>query len=130
MTADKKKVLVVEDNPAMGNVVRYNLRAAGLDAELVRDGAEAIERLTENRYDFVVTDYQMPEIDGYELVRRMRQTHEWSSIPVIMLTAKEMEMDRGHSVEELGLLNVCPKPFSPAELTRMILDHLSPAAAT
>lgn len=121
----QRRVLVVEDNAAMGNVIRFNLQAAGLDAELARNGAEAWEILAESQFDLIVTDYQMPIMDGRSLCLKLRESDRFRGVPIILLTAKEMELNTWETIDELGLVCICPKPFSPSELTERVLGLLN-----
>jgi two-component system alkaline phosphatase synthesis response regulator PhoP len=124
-----KRVLVVEDNPALADVVRYNLRRAGLEVDVARNGREAWERLESEDFDCVVSDYQMPEMDGRELCLRIRRTPRLAGLPIVMLTAKELELNSWEVAQELGLARIWPKPFSPAELCAAVSELVSPTPA-
>ena len=76
----------------------------------------------------LVTDYQMPGMDGFELCRRMRHDPRLAQIPVLLLTAKMFEIDVSQVQEKLGLFTVLSKPFSPRELTRLVQERLGTCA--
>jgi CheY-like chemotaxis protein len=114
-------VLVVEDNPVMGHVVRFNLERAGLRVDLAKDGVEAVERLRgAERYQLVVTDYQMPRLDGAGVCRMMRGEEALKDVPVLFVSAKGMELDLNHLRDELGVIDVIYKPFSPTALVERV----------
>lgn len=130
MQRNTKHILVVDDNLALNGVIRFNLERAGFKVSVAPNGADAWAKLQQQRFDLVVTDYQMPELTGYELCQRMRQDDRNAEIPVVLLTAKELELDLPRLREDLGILEVFPKPFSPRELVQTITDHLTEGAAT
>lgn len=124
-----KRVLVVDDNPALANVVRYNLVQAGLEVGVARNGREAWQRLQEIDVACVVTDYQMPEMDGGELCLRMRQSPKLAGVPIFLLTAKELELDAWKVIHDMGVVRIWPKPFSPSELREAVVELLSGAGS-
>src|SRR5438034_5240152 len=113
MLDEPKQVLVVEDNIALGAVVRFNLEQAGFQVALARNGREGWGLIQKRDFDLVVTDYQMPEMSGAELCEQMRQHPQYAQIPVLLLTAKGLELDLPQLREELGIFDVFLKPFSP-----------------
>ncbi|MBY0586894.1 response regulator [bacterium] len=119
----RKRILVADDNPAMAKVIAFNLSAAGFETTVASNGQIAWELLQAEPFDFLVTDYQMPEMDGRELVRHIRSSLRWRHIPVIMLTAKELELDTSIASDELQLASVLQKPFSPSELIGRIHSY-------
>jgi two-component system alkaline phosphatase synthesis response regulator PhoP len=130
MATDIRRVLVAEDNPAFSQVARFNLERAGYHVTLARNGREGWELLQKDRFDLVVTDEQMPEMNGRELCAKMRQTPVHMETPVIFLTAKKLELDARQLHEELGVARVFPKPFSPRELVDAIDEVLAPQQET
>ncbi len=130
MTPHAPHVLVAEDNLAMADVVRFNLQNAGLKVTVCRSGADALELLMRQPVDLVVTDYQMPGLTGEELCRRMRDDPQLREVPVVMVSAKGLELDLDRLKDELRLDTLLYKPFSPRELTRIVkasLEALHPA---
>ncbi|GAA5036609.1 response regulator transcription factor [Terrabacter aeriphilus] len=106
-------VLVVEDEPAIADVLRLNLRAAGYGVEVVGDGASALEATRDLRPSAVVLDIGLPVLDGIEVCRRLRGRGDWT--PVLFVTARDDEVDRVVGLE-LGADDYITKPFSPREL--------------
>lgn len=114
-------ILVVEDNPVMGHVIRFNLERAGLRVDLARDGVEAVERLRGGgRYQLVVTDFQMPRLDGAGVCRLMRSEEALREVPILFVSAKGLELDINRLREEFGVIDVIYKPFSPRTLTERV----------
>ena len=111
-----RKILVVDDEERMVRFIRLNLEHDGFQVLEAYRGAQAIDRLRTGMPDLVLLDVMMPDIDGFEVLRMIR---EISSIPVIMLTAKGEEDDRVHGLE-LGADDYITKPFSPRELVSRV----------
>lgn len=109
-------VLVVDDEPRLVDVVRMNLEMEGYRVLAAGDGAEALERLKSDLPDLVVLDVMMPDMDGFETLRRIREV---SSVPVLMLTVRQDEADRIHGLE-IGADDYLGKPYSPRELQSRI----------
>src|SRR5690349_576135 len=113
---DSKRILVVDDEPRMIGFIRMNLELEGHQVIEAHNGLEALEAIRTKLPDLVLLDVMMPELDGYETLRMLR---EFSSIPVIMLTAKGEENDRVYGLE-LGADDYITKPFGPRELSSRI----------
>ncbi len=110
------KVLVVEDEPMVAEVVERYLRRDGYDVAIVHDGKAALDEFVSFAPDLVVLDLMLPKIDGREVCRRIR---ERSQTPVIMLTARGEEIDKLVGLE-LGADDYVTKPFSPRELVARV----------
>ena len=108
-------VLVVDDEPTIGEVVSKYLERAGYETRLAADGYEALEAVAESRPDLIVLDLMLPGIDGLEVMRRVRDR----STAIILLTAKGEEADRVIGLR-LGADDYVVKPFSPAELVARV----------
>jgi CheY-like chemotaxis protein len=115
-----KKVLVAEDNPALAGVVRFNLKRTGFDVTVARNGREALDMARGTPFDVVITDQQMPGMTGTELCAELRRREEYRTTPIIMLTAKGLELDIESLRQRLGVSAALPKPFSPAELVCLV----------
>ena len=113
---DGKRILVVDDEPRMINFIRMNLELEGHQVIEAHNGLEALDQIRTKLPDIVLLDVMMPELDGFETLRMLR---EFSSIPVIMLTAKGDENDRVYGLE-LGADDYVSKPFGPRELSSRI----------
>jgi DNA-binding response OmpR family regulator len=111
-----RRILVVEDDPMLAEVVERYLDREGFEVEVRPDGAAGLARALEWLPDLVVLDVLLPGIDGFEVCRRLRQS---APIPIVMLTARAEEDDRVLGLE-LGADDYVTKPFSPRELTARI----------
>ncbi len=123
---EKYKVLVVEDDDSISNVVELNLRLDGYEVFLAADGEEGLAMVEEVEPDLVILDVMMPKIDGWEVLMRLRQQPETRDIPVIMLTAMGDEQSKVMGLRG-GADDYVAKPFSPLELTarvKVILDRV------
>ena len=96
-------------------LLEYNLKKEGFAVESVTTGTDALEKVRKAQFDLVVLDLMLPEMDGYEVIKRIRADKEISSVPVIMLTARSEEVDRVLGLE-LGADDYVTKPFSLREL--------------
>ncbi len=103
------RLLVVEDEVGIATALRQGLSADGFSVDVASDGREGLWRATENDYDAVVLDVMLPEMSGYEMLRRMRAAEVWS--PVLMLTAKDGDYDIADALD-LGADDYLTKPFS------------------
>jgi len=113
MTA--QKILVIDDEPDIVELVSYNLKKAGYIVASALDGEEALSRVREDRIDLIVLDLMLPGIHGMELCRILRNNEKTAQIPIIMLTAKGEETDKIRGLET-GADDYMIKPFSPKEL--------------
>jgi two-component system phosphate regulon response regulator PhoB len=108
-------ILVVDDEPDLLELVRFNLDRAGFRVETAASGEEALARLRRSTPDLLVLDLMLPDLSGEEVCRRVRADSGLTGLPVIMLTAKSEEVDRVVGFE-LGADDYVTKPFSPREL--------------
>lgn len=115
MQKARSRILVVDDEPDILNLLEYNLRRAGFEAILAKDGPEALEAARRHRPDLVLLDIMLPDMEGTEVLRRLKSADSTAQIPVIMLTAKGEEVDKIVGFE-LGAEDYITKPFSPREL--------------
>ena len=109
------KILVVEDEPDILEMVRYNLNQAGLDVETAEDAERALQSVQEILPDLIILDLMLPGIDGLDMCRQIKQDTRTRHIPILMLTARKEEVDRIVGLE-LGADDYVVKPFSPREL--------------
>jgi DNA-binding response OmpR family regulator len=116
MMDDAKRILVVDDEPRMRRFIHMNLDLEGYQVLEASNGLEAIKRVREDLPDLVLLDVMMPEMDGFETLREIRQ---FSNVPVIMLTVKGDEDDKVRGLE-LGADDYVTKPFGPRELSSRI----------
>jgi len=111
-----KKILVVEDEASIAEVVSLYLKRAGYIVQIAADGRQALNILEKQIPDFVILDLMLPEVDGLSLTRWLRDR---SDVPIIMLTARREEIDRIAGLE-LGADDYVVKPFSPQELVSRV----------
>lgn len=121
-SSSPSRVLIADDEPVFRRVIMFTLERRGLVVEAVKNGADALARLRQSPFDFVVTDLQMPVMNGLELVRHIRSALELVSLPVILCTGKGLELDGQKLCQQYGLTAVLHKPFSPQHLARLILN--------
>ncbi len=106
------RILVVDDDSSIRKFIRANLEARDYEVLLAADGEEGIRLVEMELPDLIILDIMMPKIDGFEVCRQIR---EWSSIPIIMLSAREGEMDKVNCLD-CGADDYLTKPFSLKEL--------------
>ena len=109
------KVLIVEDEKAISNLILINLKAEGYSCTCAYDGKEAADQIEKNNYDLILLDIMLPEIDGYELLEYIRPTET----PVIFITAKGNLHDRVQGLR-LGADEFIVKPFQISALTARV----------
>lgn len=119
----RMRVLVVEDHPASLELVRYLLEAAGFEALLAGDGAAGLALAEAARPDLILCDIQMPVMDGYTLLARLRERPSLRAIPVIAVTAFSMPGDRNR-VLAAGFDAYLSKPIEPQTFIAQISAHL------
>jgi two-component system alkaline phosphatase synthesis response regulator PhoP len=110
-----RKILVVDDEEDIVQILRYNLQKEGYDVTTALNGPEALALATDQRFDLVLLDVMMPGIDGFEVCRRLRTTPAYASTPIIFLTARAGEIDQILGLE-LGADDYIQKPISPRVL--------------
>ena len=115
-TRRRQRILVVDDEPRMIDFIRLNLEHDGFEVSQAESGLVALEQLRDQFPDLVLLDIMMPDLNGFETLKLMR---EISTVPVIMLTAKGEEEDRVRGLE-LGADDYVTKPFSPRELVSRV----------
>lgn len=115
-----KKILVVDDEKPISDIVKFNLTKEGYDVYTAYDGEEALEKVEEVEPDLIVLDLMLPKIDGLEVCREIRKTHD---MPIIMVTAKDSEIDKVLGLE-LGADDYVTKPFSNRELVARVKANL------
>ena len=111
----KPRILVVDDEPDIIELVEFNLKQAGYAVSTATDGAEALKKARTQTPDLIILDVMVPEMDGFEICKTLRLDPVTAQLPIIMLTAKAAEIDRVLGLE-LGADDYLTKPFSPREL--------------
>ena len=129
MTSQAQVVLIVEDEPSIASFVSLYLKNAGYAVKAVASGSEALAQVESEEPALVVLDLMLPDIDGIEVCRRIRQRRD---IPILMLTARDEDVDKIIGLE-VGADDYMTKPFNPRELVarvKSILRRSTPARAT
>jgi two-component system, OmpR family, alkaline phosphatase synthesis response regulator PhoP len=125
----RHRVLVVEDEGDIRELIRYNLAQEGFAVEEAADGAEALDRIERRKPDLLVLDLMLPQMSGLELCQRLRANADTAKLPIIVVTAKSAEVDRILGLE-MGADDYVVKPFSPREVVarvKALLRRTSPA---
>jgi two-component system response regulator RegX3 len=117
---DQARILLVEDEDALAESVRYSLEREGFAVTVAVDGRRAIERFTDAEPDLVILDLMLPELSGLDVCKMIR---ERSTVPIVMVTAKDSEADKVAGLE-LGADDYVTKPFSVRELVSRVRAHL------
>jgi CheY-like chemotaxis protein len=123
MMSKKYTILVVEDEPSMVTLIKYNLETAGYVLYSARNGREAIDFCQRKLPDLIISDIGMPEIDGFELRQFLLNDEKFRKIPFIFLTAKTRGEDQFRSMR-LGVSHFLTKPFEPELLLLTVKDIL------
>ena len=118
------RVLVAEDSDLEADMLRHALGRLGYEVAVARNGREAFELIRTGLYRLVVSDWEMPEMTGVELSQKLRGLPQYAQTPIIMLTAKGLELDLSHLKTSLGIAAALPKPFSPVEMVKIVHDCL------
>ena len=125
MGDNKKRVLVAEDNAGLAHVMSFNLRALDVEVVVAADGQLAWEMAQAQPFDLVVTDHEMPCLTGIELCTRLRQLPEYATTPIIMVTARELELDVKDLRDELSIGTIFSKPYSPTKVKEKVAELLT-----
>ncbi|MDO9486914.1 MAG: response regulator, partial [Sphingomonadaceae bacterium] len=126
---NKPRVLLVEDDESLVELIRYNLGAAGFEVTSTPDGEDALMLAAEEAPDVVILDWMVEGVSGIEVCRRLRRSPATANVPILMLTARAEEADRIRGLET-GADDYLTKPFSPRELVariKAVLRRLRPA---
>jgi two-component system, OmpR family, alkaline phosphatase synthesis response regulator PhoP len=121
---ERRRVLVVDDEPDVLLLCRVNLEFEGYEVVEASDGEEAMERLREQRFDVVLLDVMMPKMDGWQVLEAVKADEELRELPVVMLTAKVQDQDQIRGWSQ-GAADYITKPFSPLALSQVLQDVLA-----
>jgi len=117
---DSKKVLIIEDEKSISDIVKFNLVKEGFEVETAFDGLAGLNKALELNPDLILLDVMLPSMDGFQVCKKIRET---STVPIIMLTAKEEEVDKVLGLE-LGADDYITKPFGMRELVARIKANI------
>jgi two-component system chemotaxis response regulator CheY len=119
------EVLIVDDSPLARKHIRRVLTSMGLERFTeAKDGMEAMELIADTFFDLIVTDYNMPRMNGKELVEHIRSGSSQASVPILMVTSEQNE-NRLAAVQQAGISAICDKPFEPDSVRRLVEQTLS-----
>lgn len=123
MEDGNRRILVADDDPGWRDLLRYRLERSGFAVAVAKDGSEALELSAQLDPSLLVLDIMLPEVDGYEVLRRLKADPSTRDMPVIIMTARTLEDDVVKGFE-LGAVDFVSKPFSPCELVARIRKTL------
>ena len=125
MAVRVQRALIVDDNVALARVTQFALDGAGFETRTAYNGILALEAALATQFDIVITDQQMPEMTGVELCKALRGHPHYASCPIILLTAKGLELELPRLRDELGINATFAKPFSPSAIVKACEDLLT-----
>jgi DNA-binding response OmpR family regulator len=111
----RKKILVIEDEKDIRELLTLYLKREGYDVQIAKDGETGLRKASQERFDLVLLDLMLPQLDGLEICRNLRSRPPTADLPIIMITAKAEEADRIVGLE-MGADDYITKPFSPREV--------------
>lgn len=120
---DQKHILIVDDDPGIRLAVSLKLRTTGFAVSEATDGVEALEFFKRGKADLAVLDVGMPRLDGYAVARAMRADATTADVPVVILTAQNLEVPPS-VLPHIGRHRFLTKPFSPRELVKAVQELL------
>jgi len=124
-----KIVHLCDDENHILRTAELRLRLSGFDVRMSRDAESAWQAIVQSPPDLLITDLQMPGVDGLELVRRIRANPDLQDLPIVMLTGKGFEISAEEMAQQWGVSAVVAKPFSPRELARLAEQCVAASAA-
>ena len=110
-----KVVCIVDDQPSLRQMLRFALNIHGLQVIEAENGVDALDKLARHDIDMMLVDWQMPEMDGLELVRRLRKSEEFAVMPVVIISCRD-DLSARTEARSLGVMNWLKKPFRIAEV--------------
>ena len=119
---ENKKILFVEDSPTMRRIIENSLSKLGIsDVTEAENGVDALEKIQKETYDMILTDWNMPEMNGKELVEHVRKMDNYKDVPILMITTRGMEDDVMTAIKT-GVNGYVVKPFTPELLKKKMLE--------
>jgi CheY-like chemotaxis protein len=123
MNAEAKTVLVVEDKASLTQMLQFLFLSKGLNAQIAYNGKEALEKASSIVPSLILLDIMMPQMDGFEVLEKLKSDPVTSNIPVIMLTARKSREDMQRA-RDLGAVEYITKPFKAVEVVDKVLRYL------
>jgi two-component system chemotaxis response regulator CheY len=122
---EDKKVIFVEDSPTMRRIIMNSLNKIGInDVTEAENGLDALDKMGDASWDMVITDWNMPEMNGEELVKELRNNSNYSKTPILMITTRGMQDDVMSAIK-MGVNGYIVKPFTPDVLKKKIAEIFS-----
>jgi len=118
-----KCICIVDDQPTIREMLRFALILQGLEVVAAVDGADALEKIVRHDIDMIIIDWQMPKMDGLELLRRLRKIDAFAETPVVMISCHD-DIEARRRARELGALNWLKKPFRISDLQLIVKNGL------
>jgi DNA-binding response OmpR family regulator len=118
-SGNKKKIVLIDDEPELVKAVEVRLKSIGYDVALTYDGQAGIDKVKEIKPDLIILDLLMPIMDGYSVAKELKDDPEIKQIPIIILTASQRE-DLKTKCKELGVASFLMKPFETNDLLNMV----------
>jgi two-component system chemotaxis response regulator CheY len=119
---ENKKILFVEDSPTMRRIIANSLNKLGItDITEAENGVDALEKIQKDVFDMILTDWNMPEMNGKELVEHVRKMDNYKTVPILMITTRGMEEDVMTAIKT-GVNGYVVKPFTPELLKKKMLE--------
>jgi len=117
------RILIVEDSPTMRRIVKNTLKRIGYsEFEEAEDGLAALTKLAESKVDFIITDWNMPEMNGLDFIQRVKKNTDYADIPILMVTTRSVEQDVVQALQA-GAASYIIKPFTP-QVMREKIDEI------
>ena len=114
-----KNFLVVDDSASMRQLITFAMQYAGYDVLLAENGKDALDKLSSTRVDMVITDLNMPDMDGIELITHLRSMPDYKFVPIVMLTTEAQE-EKKRQGKAAGASGWIVKPFTPDQLLSVV----------
>lgn len=115
----KKNIMTVEDSPSLREAINFTLSGEDYRVIEAEDGLDALNKIDNHKIDLVITDLNMPNMDGIELTRTLRANKDYRFVPILFLTT-ESQMQKKETAKELGATGWIVKPFKPDHLVRIV----------
>lgn len=119
-----KKILIIEDDPAISRLVDYSLRHEGYEVITATNGLEGIRKVHNEAPDLVILDVMLPGLDGFEICHRLKSEPDTASLLILMFSAKAQEIDKNTGLK-VGADDYLPKPAAPAEIVSRVAKLLA-----
>ena len=123
-----KKILVIEDDPAISRLVDYSLRHQGFEVIAATNGLEGIRKAHKEAPDLIILDVMLPGMDGFEICHKLRSEEDTAQLPILMFSAKAQEIDKNTGLK-VGADDYLPKPATPAEIVKRVEKLLEKKSA-